>query len=83
MLNENLPMITTLSRRDKKKAQDYLAMKTREKFQSYIEKTKPTRVLSNTKNGPSVGGNGVTTTVTQEKDNEALDFVTQIRNMRG
>lgn len=85
MLDANLPTIQTLARKDKKKAQDYLAMKTREKFQNYIEQTKPTKTLSNHGGGPSGGGAPVTHNVTQksqEKSDEALDFASQLRSIR-
>lgn len=85
VLNQNLEMVQTLARRDKKKAQDYLATKTREIFQNYVERTKPIKTLSNAKGGPSAGNAGVTPPVTQksqEKSEEGLDFAAQLRSIR-
>lgn len=86
VLNANLEVVQALARRDKKKAMDFLATKTREKFQNYIERTKPTRTLSNTKGGPSMSsGNVVTNSVTQKSagsDDSGLDFAAQLRNMK-
>lgn len=76
--------VRMLASRDEKKAMDFVAMKVREKFQKYVDVMKPTKTLSNTKSGPSTGGNQVVTPVEKEpEDTKGLDMVSQMRTMRG
>jgi hypothetical protein len=64
-----------------KAAMDYLAQKTRAKFQNYIESTKPQRELSRTSAGASMGSAG---SVTRNiKESGPVDFITEIRQARG
>lgn len=64
-----------------KAAMDYLAQKTRAKFQSYIESTKPQRELSRTSAGASMGSpSSVTRNI---KEAAPVDFITEIRQARG
>lgn len=64
-----------------KEAMDYLAQKTRAKFQSYIEATKPQRELQRTSAGPSMG-NAVNVT-RNVRTSEPVDFITEIKQARG
>lgn len=81
VLNQNLDTVKLLATKDRNKAMDYLATKTREKFQSYIERTKPRTVLPNTHSVPSVGGNHVPSVTQSKKDDSTLDFVSQLRSL--
>lgn len=64
-----------------KAAMDYLAQKTRAKFQDYIEASKPQRELPRTSAGVSLGSaNSVTRNV---KETQPVDFITEIRQARG
>jgi len=64
-----------------KAAMDYLAQKTRAKFQDYIEAAKPQRELPRTTAGASVGS---AVNVTRNIRTEApVDFITEIRQARG
>lgn len=82
-LNNNLETIKVLATKDRKKAMDYLATKTREVFQGYNERLKPRTQLPNTKAGPSIGniGSGVTPT-TKNTEDEPVDFISQMRSLR-
>lgn len=75
--------IKLLAAKDKKKALDFLATKTRAKFQDYMERIKPRTNLPRQQNAVSVGnavaGPGVTP---PQKEDAGLDFVSQMRNMR-
>jgi len=63
-----------------KAAMDYLAQKTRAKFQSYNDNAKPRRELPATSNGASMGSPGnVTRNIKQA---EPVDFITEIRQAR-
>jgi len=60
---------------------DFLAQKTRAKFQAYHEGSKPSRELYRTTSGPS---HGSPDNVTQKKAPEAkLDFASELRSLRG
>jgi len=75
--------VAALAKRDMSKAMDYVAMKTREKFQRYAEALKPTRTLSNAKPTAVQGGNPTVSTAPQKgQEDNSLDFVSQLRNMR-
>jgi len=64
-----------------KAAMDYLAQKTRAKFQSYIEGTKPQRELQKTSAGASMGSSvNVTRNIRQESP---VDFISEIKQARG
>lgn len=81
--SEHRSTVEMLARRDPKKAMDYVAMKTREKFQKYVDALKPTKTLSNAKTGPSVGSNpGVTPQQNQAKNEEKVDFISQLKKHR-
>ncbi len=80
---EHRDTLALLSRRDPKKAMEFVALKTREKFQRYNEALKPTRTLSNAKVGPSHSGNHpVTTAAPATNPSEKIDFISQMRSMR-
>lgn len=82
-LNTHLDTIKLLAVKDKTKAMDYLATKTREKFQAYMEKQRPSRALPNSKGGVTPTGQSTTTNVTPTQNNDApLDFITQMRSIR-
>lgn len=83
-LTQNLETIKILAAKDKKKAQDFLATKAREKFQRYIEAAKPRTQLANSHNAASSGvyPSGVTPAKSSQAENESLDMISQIRNMR-
>ena len=67
--------------RGQKAAMDFLAQKTRAKFQAYAQNSKPARALPRTSSGPSVGGGE---NVTHQNAPEAkLDFAAELRNLRG
>lgn len=75
--------IRALASRNQTKAMDYVATKTREKFQRYMEARKPTRTLANTKAGPSVGGNPTVTSTTNNASSEKkVDFASQLRQRK-
>lgn len=59
---------------------DFLAQKTRAKFQAYAAAQKPQRELSNGKAGPSPGTQ--TSVTLQQKKEAPLDFISQVRNLR-
>lgn len=81
--NENAETIKALATRNKEKAMEFVALKTREKFQRYMEALKPTRNLPNTKQTVSAGGNpGVTTTQKTSQVDKPLDFTAQLRQFR-
>jgi len=82
-LNENIETIKVLAIKDRKRAMDYLATKTREVFQGYNERLKPRQTLTNTKAGPSVGniGGGVTPALKNNAE-EPIDFVSQMLSLR-
>jgi hypothetical protein len=81
--NQHMDTVKALASRNQKKAMDFVATKVREKFQRYIEARKPTRVLSNTKAGPSVGGNPtVTNQSSQAQNKKPLDFAAQLRQRK-
>jgi hypothetical protein len=81
MLNQHTKTIELLAKKDKTKAMEFLATKTREKFQTWAESQLPHKTLSNAKAGPS-SGNAPGVTPTQEKNTtEPLDFVSELRNM--
>ena len=64
-----------------KAAMDFLAQKTRAKFQAYYENSKPKRELHRTNSGPSHGSpENVTRTPAPKQD---LDFAAELRNLRG
>lgn len=81
-LNKNIETIKVLAAKDRKRAMDYLATKTREKFEQYMERRKPRTTLSNTKAGPSAGNfsSGVTPALKKDSD-EPVDFVSQMRSL--
>lgn len=81
MLNKYTEELKVISRTKGKEAGfDYLAQKTKAKFQAYMEAQKPSRELPNTKAGPSTG---TQTSVTPKiKASEPIDMITQIRNLR-
>lgn len=81
VLNQNLDTIKLLAAKDRGKAMDYLATKTREKFQTYMERMKPQSVLHNTHAGPSVGGNPTPSVTPTTKNETTLDFVSQLRSL--
>lgn len=83
VLNQHEETIKVLAAKDRKRAMDYLATKTREKFEQYMERRKPRSVLSNTKAGPSAGNfsSGVTPALKKDSD-EPVDFVSQMRSLR-
>jgi hypothetical protein len=83
MLQQNLEVVRTLAAKDKKKAMGYLATKTREKFQNYMERVKPRTALPKHGAGPSSGniGGGVTPAAKKDGEEEVLDFASQLRNM--
>lgn len=63
-----------------KAAMDFLAQKTRAKFQAYAELSKPKRELERTSSGPSFGSpNNVTRPAPKTQD---LDFAAEIRSLR-
>jgi len=75
--------VALLARRDPAKAMDFVATKVREKFHKYIEATMPNRVLPNAKMGPSSSGNHSATNQQRVPvPDKAVDFVTQLRNMK-
>lgn len=83
MYNTHRDTALTLAKRSPEKAMDFIAMKTKEKFQRYIDSMKPTKVLSNTHQGPSMGSNtNVTSTQKTQSQPKRVDFTTQLRNMR-
>lgn len=59
---------------------DYLAQKTRAKFQEYIERAKPRRTLPNTSAAPSPGTQ--TSVTPAAKPKPKVDFISQIRSLR-
>ena len=69
------------STRGQKAAMDFLAQKTRAKFQSYHEKSKPKRDLERTSSGPSLGSSVNVTR--QPTKTQELDFAAEIRSLRG
>lgn len=83
MANQHADTIKLLAGKDRKKAMDYLATKTRAKFQAWTESQRPRTTLERQQNGVSQGntvaGPGVTLPTKTEQD---LDFVSQMRNMR-
>jgi len=82
-LNAHLDTVSVLAKKDRGKAMDFLASKTREKFHNYIERQKPRKVLPNQPSIPSSGGNpGVTHHQNVSQSEDSLDFVSQLRNMR-
>ena len=83
VVNANMDMVTTLAKRDVNKAMDFVAMKTREKFQRWVDAQKPTKVLSNTKTMVHGGGNPpVTQPQNSQSQPKNLDFASQLRNLR-
>lgn len=82
MLNANLDTVKLLASKDRRKAMDFLATKTREKFQTYADRMKPRKELHRTNDVPSVGTNHVASVTQQEKDGTPLDFVSQMRNLK-
>lgn len=75
---EELKVITRTKGKDA--GFDFLAQKTKAKFQAYAEAQKPSRELSNGKAGPS---SGTQTSVTPKINKSApIDMVSQIRNLR-
>lgn len=82
VVNKNKDMVSTLAHRDQIKAMDFVARKTREVFQGWVEAQKPTKVLSNTRQETTRGGNPpVTQPKSPAESNKPLDFTAQIRNM--
>lgn len=78
---EHKDAIAMLARKDQSKAMEYVALKTREKFQRYAEALKPTRVLSNAKvPSPTAVNPGVNPAQNPENNNESVDFISQLRN---
>lgn len=61
-------------------AMDYLAQRTRTKFEEYMEKKKPTKQLSNGKAGPTPGGQTNVTPKPQTK--KPLSMFDQMRTLR-
>lgn len=81
--NKEADMVKTLAKRSREKAMDFVALKARERFQSWVDSQKPRRELSNTRQGPSVGGNPVATTAPKESGQaKNLDFASQLRTLR-
>jgi len=75
--------IKALAARDAGKAMEFVALKTREKFQRYAEAMKPTKVLSNVKTNVAVGVNPpVNNSQNSPEGEKSLDFVSQLRTMR-
>lgn len=83
-LSQNLDTIRLLAAKDKKKAQDFLATKAREKFQRYIEAAKPRTQLTNQRNAASSGINpgSVTPSGSSQEKSEPLDMISQMRSLR-
>lgn len=81
MLNKFTEELKVITRTKGKEAGfDFLAQKTKAKFQAYADSQKPSRELSNTKAGPSAG---TQTSVTPKINKDTpIDMVTQIRNLR-
>lgn len=79
---ENLKTIQVLSSKDRKRAMDYLATKTREKFQMWAERQKPRKTLERTNSGPSEGSPGGVTPTAQNQEEKVLDLTSQMRSMR-
>lgn len=84
MYNAHRDVALTLARKSPEKAMEFIAMKTKEKFQRYVDAMRPTKVLSNTKQGPSVGSNtSVTPKANPQGQAKKVDFTSQLRSMRG
>ena len=82
MLNQHLNTIQILSRKDKKQAMQFLATKTREKFQNWNAKQRPTETLTNAQTPPAGGsGGGTVTPQDPNKDVELVDFCAEISSM--
>jgi len=82
VLARNTPDVRAIFQtKGQKAAMDYLAQKTRAKFQSYNEATKPQRELHRTSAGPSMG-NAVNVT-RNTRTSEPVDFITEIKQARG
>lgn len=83
VVNKNADMVRTLAARNQEKAMDFVARKTREIFQGYVEAQKPTKVLSNTRQETSFSSNPpVTQSTKKPSDNKPLDFASQLRSIR-
>lgn len=83
MYNKHRDTALTLAKKSPEKAMDFIAMKTKEKFQRYVDSLKPTRTLSNTHQGPSVGSNtNVTPAQKEPSQAKKVDFTAQLRNLR-
>jgi hypothetical protein len=79
----NAESVKAMVRRDPKKARAYVATQVRAKFQRWVEAQTPTKVLSNTKHGPSLGGNPPVTQPQKTPTNsKPVDFTAQLRSMR-
>lgn len=81
-LNQNLETIKLLARKDKKQAMQFLATKTREKFQTWAERQRPQTTLPNTKAGPSSGtGTPGVTPQASETPLKDVDFCSEINTI--
>jgi hypothetical protein len=80
---ENKATIQALAKKDRSDAFKFIAMKSRELFQNYSAKLKPTEELTNKNVVHTPPGSGSPVSVTPEDNSdEGLDMASQISNMR-
>jgi len=81
--DQNSKVVKAMAARNPEKAYDFVASKVKAKFQKYSEDMKPGRVLTENKGGVSPGSNQIVTTAGKQGNNDkAVDFISQMRNLK-
>lgn len=80
LARESAMIETLVKTQGKEKAMDYLARKTRAKFQTWAERQRPQKELNSAGGGPSPSGGERVTQGSQEKSEGPVDFVSQMKH---